>query len=321
MPNPNVPAVVAIGEAMIELAPVANNLFQRCYAGDTFNTLWHMAQLLGNDVAASFVTRVGQDKLSDDFVESLKRDSLEVSAIGRDVERIMGLYMIELDGVERHFQYWRESSAARRLADDPTALEQAVDGANLIHLSGITLAILSETARATLFDVLTQARKAGSRVSFDPNIRPRLWRDRSEIRDTVSRFLTITDIALPSFDDEAANWGDATPEATVKRLAAAGVNEIAVKNGAGAILFREGRRTHQRNTPPVIGIKDTTGAGDAFNAGYLATRLRGLSQEEAVYVGQALSAQVIRTSGALLPKRDIVNLLAAGLLERKSKSP
>jgi 2-dehydro-3-deoxygluconokinase len=299
--------IVAIGEAMIELAPVGDGLFKQGFAGDTFNTVWHIAQLLGNSVDTSFVTRVGNDKVSDKFVQSLRKDGLDVSVIGRDAERTMGLYLIELEGVERHFQYWRNMSAARHLADDQAALESAVDRAEIIHLSGITLAILTAAARDTLFDVLARARKAGARVSFDPNIRPQLWRDQSEVHETVSRFLSITDIALPSFDDEAATWGDTTPDATIARLVALGINEIALKNGAGTMLFHGAGTTGQCETPSVTGIKDTTGAGDAFNAGYLAGALRGQSQADAVRAGQALSAKVIQTFGARLPKAEIAN--------------
>lgn len=310
-----IPKVVAIGEAMVELAPLKDALYQRGFAGDTYNTVWHIAQLLGRDATASFVTCVGQDKLSDCFVDGLTRDGLDVSTIGRDAELTMGLYLIELDGVERHFQYWRDQSAARRLADNPKVLTHAVDGANVIHISGITLAILSPDARETLFNVLVHARQAGARVSFDPNIRERLWRDRAEIRDTISRFLAVTDIALPSFDDEATHFGDTSPSATINRFVAAGIKEIAIKNGAGAVLFHENGTTHQLETPPVANIKDTTGAGDAFNAGYLAAGMRGFPQADAVGMGQALSAQVIQTRGALLPKENITLLKTKGSWE------
>ena len=177
--------IVAIGEAMVEMAPVGEGLYRRGYAGDTFNTVWHMAQLLGNAARSGFFTRVGRDGLSDSFVAEMAADGLDVSGVTRDPERGMGLYLVKLDGVERSFHYWRNSSAARRLADDPAALAAALRGAGLIHLSGITLAILSDGARKTLFQVLAEARSAGAVIAFDPNIRPRLWSSHGEIQATV----------------------------------------------------------------------------------------------------------------------------------------
>jgi 2-dehydro-3-deoxygluconokinase len=293
--------VLAVGEAMVELGPVGDGLYRRGFAGDTFNTAWHMAQALRGQAEVGFVSQVGTDRISDTFVSDLKRDGLDVSLIRRDPTRTMGLYLIELDGVERSFHYWRETSAARGLASDASFLKQGFASAGLIHLSGITLAILPAEDRERLFDALAAARRAGARVSFDPNIRPRLWSSMEEVRRTISRALALTDIALPSFDDEAAVWGDRTPEATVARLATAGVKEVAVKDGAGPVVFLSDGAVKAIETPAVAEIRDTTGAGDGFNAGYLAARLLGQKPEMAVPVGQRFSGEVIRHFGARLP--------------------
>ena len=189
---------VAIGEAMLELAPVDGGLYRRAYAGDTFNTIWHMAQLLGPAASTGFVTRVGQDSLSEAFIAEMAADGLDVSGVTHDPERGMGLYLIELDGAERSFHYWRSASAARRLADDPAALAAALDGAGLAHLSGITLAILPPAGRDALFAVLAEARGKGTLISFDPNIRPRLWSSGDEIPGTIPRLLPLNEISLPT---------------------------------------------------------------------------------------------------------------------------
>jgi 2-dehydro-3-deoxygluconokinase len=299
---------VAIGEAMVELAPVGGGHYRRGYAGDTFNTAWHMAQMLRSQANVGLVTRVGQDRISDAFVAELTADGLDVSGIGRDPVRAMGLYLIALDGVERSFHYWRDTSAARGLATDPDVLAQALGGAGLIHLSGITLAILPAADRETLLDALARARMSGARVSFDPNIRPRLWSSSDEVRQVIPRVLALTDIALPSFDDEAAVWGDATPAATIARLTAAGIGEVAVKDGAGPVSVLSGGQITVVPTPQVQDIRDTTGAGDGFNAGYLGARLLGQAPDKAVIAGQSFSAEVIRHFGARLPKALVPHL-------------
>ncbi len=296
---------VAVGEAMVELAPVGDGLYRRAYAGDTFNTAWHMAQALAARARVGFVTRVGQDTLSDAFVADLVADGLDVSGIGRDAARSLGLYLIELSGVERSFHYWRSTSAARLLASDVTTLSAALAGAGLIHLSGITVAILAPDDRERLIAALKLARAVGARISFDPNFRPKLWSSLAEVRQTIPQFLKITDIALPSFDDEAAVWEDRSPAATIARIAEAGVAEIVVKDGAGPVAFLSEGRMGQRKTPAVTDICDTTGAGDAFNAGYLAARLLGHATEAATMTGQGFSAKVIQHFGARLPKSAI----------------
>jgi 2-dehydro-3-deoxygluconokinase len=299
---------VAVGEAMVELAPVGEGQYRRGFAGDTFNTAWHMAQALQGRASVGFATRVGSDRISDAFVAELTADGLDVSIIGRDPVRNMGLYLIELNGVERSFHYWRDSSAARGLASDAGNLAQTLAGVGLIHLSGITLAILSPADRETLFAALAQARARGARVSFDPNIRPRLWSSMGEVRQVIPKVLALTDIALPSFDDEAAVWGDATPEATIARFASAGVTEIVVKDGAGPVFVLADGQTKTLPTPEVQGIVDTTGAGDGFNAGYLSARLLGQTPQMAVTAGQRFSGEVIRHFGARLPKAFVPSL-------------
>ena len=299
---------VAVGEAMIEMAIVEDARYCRNFAGDTFNTAWHMAQVLGEKAEIGFVTKVGTDSLSEAFVESLDRDGLDIAAIGRVAGRTMGLYLIELNGVERSFHYWRSASAARLLADDETWLAHVLNGAGLIHLSGITLAILSPDARKRLLGVLVQARADGARVSFDPNIRPTLWSSGDEIRETIAMFLPVTDIALPSFADEHQHWGDASPAQTLVRFADAGVSEIIVKDGANPTVGLSQGQNFIVETPPVSGVCDTSGAGDAFNAGYLAGRLLDQKATEAIQSGQKLSAEVICHFGARIPNGNVPSI-------------
>lgn len=297
--------VCAIGEPMIEMAPVEGGLYRRGFAGDTFNTAWHMAQWLGPRAEVGMVTRIGRDSLSDAFAAEMAADGMGLRGVMRDDERRMGLYLIELDGVERSFHYWRDLSAARRLADDAAALEAALTGAGLIYLSGITLAILSPEARERLFAVLARARTAGAVIAFDPNIRARLWSSAEVMRATLAQMLPLVDIGLPSFDDEALHWGDGSPEATLARFRAAGVAEVVVKNGAGEVLHHAQGQTGRVATPAVQGIRDTTGAGDAFNAGYLSARLLGQAAAVAIAFGQVMAAAVLRHAGARASKAAI----------------
>jgi len=95
---------------MVELAPVGEGQNKRDFAGDGFNTAWHVAQaLLGQHASVCFATRVGMDRISDAFVAELAADGLDISAITRDPVRNMEPYLIQLDGVERNFHFWRDT--------------------------------------------------------------------------------------------------------------------------------------------------------------------------------------------------------------------
>lgn len=152
----------------------------------------------------------------------------------------VGSYMITLDGAERNFTYWRSTSAARLLAEKGDALASALQGARMAYLSGITLAILSEADRNRLLAALAVARAAGTTPAFDPNMRPRLWPDLASMRATILRAAAQMDIVLPSFDEEAAQLGDPDPTTTARRHAQAGAGMVAVKNGSGEMVVRQG---------------------------------------------------------------------------------
>ncbi|UJW87280.1 sugar kinase [Devosia sp. SL43] len=293
---------------MVEFAPAGPELFRRGFAGDTFNTIWHIAQLMGPTADCGFVTRVGNDSHSDRFVAAMAADGLDTNNVSRDPDRQMGLYLIELDGAERRFHYWRQGSAAQRLADDTPALRNAICRGGLIHLSGITLSILSVDARSRLWAALREARQGGAIVSFDPNVRMRLWSSQEEARVVIDRMLGMTDIAMPSYDDERALWGDASPYDTAARIASYGVQEVIVKDGANPVHACLGGQFHTFSTPAANQVLDTTGAGDSFNGGYLAGRLLGLRNEPAVRLGQQLADEVIRTYGALAARERVVEL-------------
>jgi len=264
-----------------------------------------MAQLLGERASIGFVTRIGTDALSSRFLAELTQGGLDTAVVGRDDARHMGLYLIELSGTERSFQYWRNDSAAKALADRPETLLQGFEEADLIHVSGITLAVLSEGARANLFGALTQARLKGARISFDPNVRPRLWAGLEDARSAIRQMLTLTDIVLPSFDDEKMLWDDGNPMETLRRYRGERISEVVVKNGPEAVTAAIEGDALIVATPAVAGVRDTTGAGDAFNAGYLSARCVGLAQRESVRTGQAVSGEVLKHPGARAPQ-DVV---------------
>jgi 2-dehydro-3-deoxygluconokinase len=151
--------------------------------------------------------------------------------------------------------------------------------------------------------VLEAARQHGVKIAFDGNFRPRRWKgDLSRTRTVFIEALKRVDIALPTFDDEAVLWGDPSPEATVARLQAFGIGEIAVKNGPNSALVATGAAQEFVPVPQVVVPVDTTAAGDGFNAGYLAARLQGRGPVQAASAAHLLAGDVIRHQGALVPR-------------------
>ena len=222
----------------------------------------------------------------------------------RNKGQIPGMYLIELDEHgERSFKYWRSDSPASKILDDSeqaSAVFTALSSFDCIFLSGISLAILGAEARNRLIEFLSSYRAAGGKVAFDCNHRPNLWLDDQEAIDCYTRVYRITDIALPTFEDEQSLFAYQTPQETIDSVAAMGVAEVVLKMGEKGCYYA---RNSQSGFVPALPVKvvDTTSAGDSFNAGYMSQRLRGASIEESCKAGHRLASTVVQHRGAIIP--------------------
>ncbi|WP_305971756.1 MULTISPECIES: sugar kinase [unclassified Mameliella] len=293
--------VLAIGECMAELAPAERpDDYRLGFAGDTFNTAWYLA-MLSPDVEVSYFTAVGDDALSARMVQVISDSGIDTRHIRRLPGKSVGLYMIALKNGERSFSYWRGQSAARSLAGDAQALAAAIAEADLVYVSGITLAILEQGGRETLLQALRSARSAGKSVAFDPNLRVHLWSTPTEMTEAIMRAAACCDIALPSFEDEARWFGDEDAKATLERYARAGASTVIVKNGPEPVLYREDGTDDITMVPRLTSVIDTTAAGDSFNAAVFAGLSAALPLSSSIEQACRLAGQVVQGKGALVP--------------------
>jgi 2-dehydro-3-deoxygluconokinase len=294
--------IICIGECMVELRATGADAFARAYAGDAYNTAVYLKRSLP-DAQVQFLTGIGDDPMSRAMREVWTAEGID-SALGFTVKGgAPGLYLIENDARgERRFHYWRSNSAARRwfeLLQDRD--ETLLWGADAVYLSGISLAILSPLERAGAIELLRRLRPHVGRIAFDPNVRLALWETAQAAAATIGEALSIADIALPSTDDARLLLGVDDSIEQMNRLQAAGVGEIALTLGAGGCLVSEGGPCTRLPAPQAASIVDTSGAGDAFNGAYLATRLRGGSAVEAAESGLAVGSRVVTHVGAVVP--------------------
>jgi len=231
----------------------------------------------------------------------MKQAGIGTGYVRRIEGKTPGLYLITLKNGERTFSYWRDTAAAKQLANDADHLRNAVEAADIVYFSGITLGILAPEAVETLLAELRRAKAAGKIVAFDPNIRPRLWPNRDYMLRTIEAGARAANLVLPSFDDETAHFGDATVADTIARYQGLGVENVVVKNGAeGATVSFGGADAIQVPAVRTTELVDTTSAGDSFNGAFLSALVRGASPTEAAAYGAAVASVVIGHHGALI---------------------
>jgi 2-dehydro-3-deoxygluconokinase len=297
--------IACIGECMVELVPAGGNpqMFEQHYGGDTLNTCVYLARLLKSQAQLHYVTRLGDDRFSRWMVECWQAEGIDCSMVEHAQSRLPGLYIIDTDAAgERSFSYWRSEAPVRELfrstGKEVTARLSKFD---VLYLTGITLAVLSGEGRAQAIDLMESCRAGGGLVAYDTNHRARLWQDPADAVLWNSRAIAAATTVLPSSDDLKRLFGeDLSDERWLERLAHLGAREAVLKTGGESARVLDGESRITLPLEKLPRLVDTTGAGDSFNAGYLAARIAGAKPHSAVALGHRLASVVIMHKGAVI---------------------
>lgn len=303
--------ILSIGEPLIEFTarPDAPSTFDRRAGGDTLNTAIYLARLTAPGTVG-YLSCLGDDPHSRWLRAQIEAEGIDAGPMIEEAGRRPGLSFISTDAAgERSFAYWRDQSPFRDMFRGGSNLT-ALDGAETLFLSAITLAVLKPDGREALLKALARRRAEGAQIVFDTNYRPALWPDAAAARQAIAQASGIATLLLPSLDDMAACFGIVDADAAVGALRAMGPAEIVLTTGGGVVLRAQADQgpIQRHGLPPAVAAVDTTGAGDSFNAGLLAARLAGLSTEAAIAAAARLAAVVVTHPGAIIPRSAMPDL-------------
>jgi 2-dehydro-3-deoxygluconokinase len=299
---------------MIELRTVAPELMHQSFSGDTLNTAVYLARLAGSAYRVSYATAIGEsDPFSNAMLASWEAEGIDTDFVRRRPSELPGIYTIQVDETgERFFSYWRDRSAARNYFEGaPSPLETRLNDVDVLHIWGISLAILPQAGRQRLFAAMEQLRRRGATIVFDNNYRPRLWSSPKEACAAYETAYSLADIALVTLFDECEVRRFRDEAQMIERVASYPCREVVIKHGARPTEVRseDGSRLTV-DVEHIAKVVDTTAAGDSFAAGYLAARLHGRAPAVAARAGNRLAATVIQHPGAIIP----ISEMPAGLL-------
>ncbi|MDB5751094.1 MAG: fructokinaselike protein [Ramlibacter sp.] len=289
--------IIALGEPMVEFNQTgerAGRLYLQGFGGDTSNAAIAAAR---QGARVAYVSAVGDDVYGRMLRELWDREGVAHTDVRTDADAFTAVYVVDHDERGHHFSFFRRGSAASRMRPQDLPADR-IAGAKVLHLSGISAAI-SDSACDTCFAAIAIARKAGVMVSFDTNLRLKLWpldRARAVIKALIAR----CDICLPSFEDVAALSGLDHPDALVDWCLHLGARTVALKLGErGALLAEGGRR--MRLQPHPCRPLDATGAGDTFGGALLARLVAGDALEAAGRYASVAAALSTQGHGAVAP--------------------
>ncbi|WP_246795014.1 sugar kinase [Burkholderia perseverans] len=302
MPAPGQPArpeILAFGEAMVEFnqSQPGSPQYLQGFGGDTSNFCIAAAR---QGARTGFVSAVGSDHFGRLLLELWRREQVETATVRVDAAAPTGVYFVSHGEHGHAFDYLRAGSAASRYAPGDLPLD-ALAAARVLHLSGISFAI-SASACDAAFAAIDQARAHGVQVSFDTNLRLKLW-PLARARAVMLEALRRTDICLPSWDDVTVLTGLDERDAIVDALLDCGPGVVALKLGKeGAyVATRDARRL----VPAfVVDALDATGAGDCFGGAFIARLVAGDDAFAAARYANAAAALSTRGYGAVAPIPD-----------------
>jgi 2-dehydro-3-deoxygluconokinase len=291
------PALVSIGEPLIEFnRPKEGDgrTWLQGFGGDSQNVAIAAAR---QGASAGYVTSLGQDWMGDAFLELWQAEGLDASRVTRHPTAPTGVSFVTHGPAGHKFDYLRKNSAASLMAPESLPRDY-IAGARIFHLSAIGQAI-SDSARRTCAAAIEVARAAGVAVSYDTNLRLRLW-DLDEARATIDATVARCDILLPSLDDSRQLTGLEQPDAIADHYLQLGAPLVALKMAADGCLIATASERFRLPGHPVRAV-DATGAGDTFDGAFLARRLAGDDVRAAARYANVAAALSTRGYGAVTP--------------------
>lgn len=302
--------VITVGEAMAmfvathtgELSTV--DRFIKRVAGAELNVATGLARL---GLKVGWVSRIGDDSFGQFVLESLKKEGIDASGVIIDGRYATGFQLkskVE-NGTDPIVEYFRKGSAASHLSTEDF-LPAYFRSARHLHLSGVAAALSSSSYE--LLDLAATTMKAqGKTVSFDPNLRPVLWKSEAEMIEKLNHLAFQADWVLPGVKEGMMLTGEKSPEGIADFYLNKGVKAVVLKTGADGAWFK----TSEGEKGAVAAVKvenvvDTVGAGDGFAVGVISALLEGKTLHQAIARGNKIGSLAIQVQGDSegLPTRD-----------------
>jgi 2-dehydro-3-deoxygluconokinase len=291
------PDILALGEPMVEFNQTSEadgRLYLQGFGGDTSNFIIAAAR---QGARVGYLSAVGEDPYGAMLLQLWRDEGVDTCGVKSNPEAFTAVYFVTHREAGHHFNFFRKGSAASLMT--PNDLDaDSIRAAKVLHFSGISLAI-SKSARETCFAACGIAKAANVKISFDTNLRLKLWPVR-EAREVIAQAIALSDVCLPSYEDMTVLTGLVEPEEIIQYCLNLGAKTVALKLGAEGALLGEAGFRYKIAAYPCKPL-DATGAGDAFGGAFVARMVAGYQLVEAAQYAAVVAALSTEGFGAVAP--------------------
>lgn len=295
------PEIIAIGEILVEvMRPSVGEplhqpgLFQGPFASGAPAIFAVAAARLGAQVG--FIGSVGRDAFGRYLRRRMESEGVNVEYLQVSHEYATGVAFVaySTEG-SREFVFHLRHSAGGRI-DPDLICQEYFSSVKWLHISG-TFLTLNESSRTACHRAVELTRKAGGKVSFDPNLRPELM-NLDDSRRSFAFYLDTADLLLPTADEARALSGTTDDEEAAYRLLGNRERLVVLKRGSeGSTFFTSEKRLDVTGFP--VKEVDPTGAGDCFNSACLVGLMNGWSFERTARFANAAGALAVTRLGPM----------------------
>lgn len=304
----NFSEILSFGEPMFEFSQVGKAGsgkadFLSGFGGDASNFAIAAAR---QGASVGMLTQLGDDEFGKRFLDLWEQEGVSGKAVRTLSNKATGVYFITHDDNGHHFSFLRKNSAASLITPQDLPV-QAIANAKLLHVTAITQAI-SDSSCDSVFQAIDTARANGTQVSYDTNLRLKLWslqRARAIINETAS----LVDVCFPSIDEARLVTGLEHADDIIDFYLKAGAKIVVLKEGSdGATVADPQHRYSVR--PHKVNAVDATAAGDSFAGSFCTHYVKGQSLEQCLDYANATASITITGYGAVAPLPTFEQVLA-----------
>ncbi|WP_035283381.1 MULTISPECIES: sugar kinase [unclassified Clostridium] len=290
--------VITIGDAMIAMCPqekgpiIFCDTFKRKLGGAELNVAMGCARL---GLKSGWISRLGNDDFGKYILKTARGEGIDTSEVQLVDGYPTSVYFREVlaDGSSRSFYYREKSPTSTMSAKELN--EEYFKNSKVLHITGVFPSI-NENNREVILEAVKLAKKNNLIVSFDPNIRLKMW-TKEEAKSYIEKLLPYVDILLIGDEEIEILLDEVSIEEAIKIFHDKGIEKVIVKKGAKGALGSDGKNIYEVDAIKPKALVDTVGAGDGFAAGFLTALLKGETLENCVKFANAVGSLVVGVEG------------------------